>query len=133
MTARIVPFGVAVPYGDATIQFTRGSIEYGDRVPLTVDHGELVGDRVGVMSTHFETDDGAYARFVLADTAAGRDLHAQLMLGAVRDVSVGVVVPERPTGDATLAGVLDHVSIVTRGRFGRTDNPAAVLAVIEAA
>jgi hypothetical protein len=81
------------------------------------------------MSSHFETDDGAYARFVLADTATGRDLHAQLMLGAVRDVSVGVVVPERPTGDATLAGVLDHVSIVTRGRFGRTDNPAAVLAV----
>ena len=124
MTARIVPFGVEVPYGDRILTFARGEIRYPEAVPLSVDHARTVSARVGVMSRHFETDDGAYAEFRIADTQAGRELRELMLLEAVRDVSIGIYLDDDGPG-----GDLDHVSIVQRARFGAAADPSRVLSV----
>lgn len=129
LTARIAPFGVQVPYGSGTVEFARGGIEYPPTVPLTVDHSPGVFARLGVMTRHFETDDGAYAEFQLADTPDGNTLRELLRLGAVSDVSVGIAY-DGEFGEATvMSGVLDHVSVVDHGRFSVGEKPAEVLAV----
>ena len=129
MTARLVPFGVKVPYGSGTVEFARGGIEYPASVPLTVDHSPGVFARLGVMTRHFETDDGAYAEFQLADTPDGNTLRELLKLGAVSDVSVGIAYDGEIGGATVMDGVLDHVSVVDHGRFSVGDRPAEVLAV----
>ena len=130
LTAKLVPFGVDVAYRGGTVSFSKGALLYPDAVPLTVDHGDGVLDRVGVMVRHFETDDGAYGEFTLADTSTGGDLRELLKIGAVSDVSIGV---EYDEGDdarhVDMTGRLDHVSVVTHGRFSKTDDGAKVLSV----
>jgi len=126
-TARLVPFGVEAPYGAGVVEFQMGSLEYGSSTPLTVDHSDSVFDRVGVMVKHFESKDGAYGEFQLSDTEAGRTMRTLLLDGAVTDVSVGVRVDSDDEG--VMFGELDHVSLVSHGRFGRTENPSRVLAV----
>ena len=129
ITARLVPFGESAPYGGRDLSFARGSLTVPDDVPLTVDHGRGVASRIGVLTRYIETDDGAYAEFTVADTAAARDTLALLEVGAVRDVSIGVL----PESDevAPMRGSLDHVSIVTAGRFGDATQPSRVLQVNE--
>ena len=127
MTARLVPFGESVTYGSEQIRFEAGSLTAPSSVPLTIDHGASVRDRVGVMERLHETDDGAYAAFKFADTTTAADVRALLMSGAVTDVSVGVA--EFTITDGVMAGTLDHVSIVDRGRFGRSNTPSKVLSV----
>lgn len=127
MTARIVPFGAEVPYGKETIRFERGGLEMPAAVPLTVDHGDSVLDRIGVLSSFAETDDGAYATFTFSDTQKAQDVRTLLADGAVSDVSVGV--SEFKVQDGIMSGVLDHTAVVTHGRFGKTQKPSKVLSV----
>lgn len=132
LLARIAPFNEPVPFGKSTVQFQRGLIEYGDHVPLTIDHAPGVMNRVGTMTAHYESDDGAYAEFLIADTDIGRNLLALMENGAVTDVSVGILHEGPTTGDLiTMRGRIDHVSVVDHGRFsaGGLSNPAAVLSV----
>lgn len=131
LVARLVPFGVKVPYGKGTVQFAAGGIDYPETVPLTIDHAEGVLARIGVMTRHFETDDGAYAEFQLAATPDGDAVRELLKLGAVTDVSVGIAYDGEYSKDITMSGVLDHVSVVDHGRFSTQNvgNPAQVLSV----
>ncbi len=124
-TARLVPFGEKS--ADGRSEFARGSLNSPTVVPLTVDHGESVLDRVGVMERFFETDDGAYGEFQLADTDKAQELRRLMLQGAVTDVSVGVRVSTHD--DVLMTGELDHVSIVGTGAFGSATNPSKILAV----
>ena len=117
LTARIAPFGVAVPYGSRTVEFAVGSIHVPQsNVPLTLDHADGVLSAVGVMTRSFETTDALFAEFTLADTEAGRDVRELLKLGAVNDVSVGIALTEDFEG-GIMSGTLDHVSVVSHGRI----------------
>lgn len=129
ITARLVPFDTPAPLGNRELSFEAGSLTVPDGVPLTVDHGRGVVDRIGLLTNYAETPDAAYGTFTLADTAAARDVLALLEIGAVRDVSIAVA----PESDeiAPMAGTLDHVSIVTSGRFGDASRPSRVLTVNE--
>ncbi len=128
-TARLVPFGEPAPMGDGTVEFKRGSLRSASMVPLTVDHSDKVLDRIGVMTSFVESDDGAYGSFQLSDTEAGRTVRQLLLDGAVTDVSVGVMVDSME--DGTMFGKLEHVSLVDRGRFAtdKIENPSKVLSV----
>ena len=130
MSARIVPYGESVPYGDGTVRFERGGLTVPDSVPLTIDHGDSVLDRIGVLERFHETDDGAYADFKISGTPQGEAIRALLRDGAVTDVSVGVRDFTVEHGrDVAMRGVLDHVSVVSHGRFGKTQRPSRVLSV----
>lgn len=130
MTARLVPFGEAVEYGGGTVKFEAGSVRIPDQVPLTIDHGDSVLDRIGVLTRSFETQDGLYAEFKISDVPSGQTVRALLADGALTDVSVGVQVEQSThAADETMTGTLDHVSVVVHGRFGRSENPSKVLAV----
>jgi len=129
-TARLVPFGEPAPAtGGGTVEFRRGSLRSHGTVPLTVDHGESVLDRVGVMDSYTETESGAYGSFSVSDTEAGRTVLTLLRDGAISDVSVGVRVDHDT--DGVLFGELDHVSLVDHGRFATDsiENKSRVLSV----
>jgi len=129
-TARLVPFGEPAPAaGGGTVEFRRGSLRSHGTVPLTVDHGESVLDRVGVMDSYTETESGAYGSFSVSDTEAGRTVLTLLRDGAISDVSVGVRVDH--DDDGVMFGELDHVSLVDRGRFATDsiENKSRVLSV----
>ncbi len=130
LVARMVPFGVKVPYGSGTIRFEEGSIEVPDSVPLTVDHGDKVSDRIGVMLNSFSDPSGLYGEFKISDTDRGQEIRTLLADGALGDVSVGVMVSESNHGkDLVQNGTLDHLSVVVRGRFSVGEHPSEVLAV----
>ena len=129
ITARLAPFGETVEYRDGLLEFAEDSLTYPDTIPLTVDHGWAVADRIGIMERHANTDGAAYATFVLVDTQAARDVYAQLALGALTDVSVGVEVLDPDAGTRPMRGRVDHVSIVPHGRFGDAEKPSRVLQV----
>jgi len=127
-TARLVPFGEKVPYGKGTVEFAAGAITFPQSTPLTVDHSDGVLDRIGVMGRHFETDTGLFGEFSFADTSKAQEVRELLTMGAVTDVSVGVELADDFNG-GVMEGALDHVSVVTHGRFGKTENPSKVLSV----
>lgn len=133
MTARAVPFGVAIDHGEDRVQFDAGSITVPDKlIPLTVDHGHGSLERVGRLERWFEDGDAGYAEFLISETSLGSDILTLLHDGVLTDVSVGVAVDESSEfvdDDGVLhrSGVLDHVSIVGSGAFG--DAGATVLAV----
>ena len=130
MTARLVPFGEKVSFGDGSVRFEAGGLMVGDSIPLTIDHGSSVLDRIGVMTRHFETDKGLFGEFKISDVPDGQTVRALLADGALTDVSVGVLVDQVDHGrDVVMAGILDHVSVVVHGRFGKVDNPSKVLSV----
>ncbi len=124
-TARLVPFHETSR--DGRSEFVRGSLSSSGSIPLTIDHGDSVLDRVGVLERFFETADGAYGDFQLADTPKAQELRSLMMQGAVTDVSVGVRVESH--NDGLMVGQLDHVSLVSTGAFGSATNPSKVLAV----
>ena len=131
--ARIVPYGVAAPYGTGTVRFEAGGLELpSDPVPVTIDHGTGVLDRIGVLTGFEELEDGAYGELRFSDVPAAQSVRTLLRDGAVTDVSIGVASPStHGSGEArTMSGLLDHVSIVPRGRFrGDHGAGARVLAV----
>ncbi len=132
MTARLVPFGESVPYGAGTVSFAQGSIRVDGKIPLTIDHGAPGSDRIGVLTRSFETEAGMFAEFKISDTSKGQEISTLLADGALTDVSVGVLVDTATHGrDSVMQGVLDHVSVVVHGRFGKSENPSKVLAVHE--
>ena len=57
LTARLVPFNTPMAYGSGRIQFAQGglTVPAGTVVPLTIDHGTSVLDRVGVMKAYTVT------------------------------------------------------------------------------
>lgn len=131
LRARIVPFDQAVPYGRGTVQFAKGSLTVPDVVPMTIDHGDSVLDRIGVMDTYLETDEAGFASLRFLDTERAQDVRTIIESGAVADVSIGVAdYTTEGNTDVVMSGTLDHVSIVTHGRFSRTPNhPAKILSV----
>ena len=130
MTARLVPFGEKVSHADGTVRFEAGSLMVGEGVPLTMNHGDDVLDVIGVMTRHFETDKGLFGEFSISDVPAGQTVRTLLADGALTDVSVGVLVDTaNHSSDVVMAGILEHVSVVRRGRFGKTANPSKVLSV----
>ena len=131
IVARLVPFGEKVPYGKGTVEFAAGAISFPQSTPLTVDHSGGVLDRIGVLSRHFETDTGLFGEFSFADTPKAQEVRELLSMGAVTDVSVGVELADDFTG-GVMEGTLDHVSVVSNGRFGKAENPSKVLSVHDA-
>ena len=133
MSARAVPFGVAIEHGGDMVQFDAGSITVPDTViPLTVDHGHGSLERVGKLERWFEDGDAGYAEFSVSETSLGSDVLTLLHDGVLTDVSVGVAIDEAAEftdDDGVLhrAGTLDHVSIVGSGAFGKAGSQ--VLAV----
>ena len=130
LVARMVPFGEKVPYGSGTVRFEDGSITVPASVPLTIDHGHSVTDRIGVMVSSFSDPTGLYGEFKFSDTSKGQEIRTLLADGALADVSVGVLLESAAHGrDSIQEGVLDHLSIVTHGRFSSSENPSKVLEV----
>jgi len=130
LVARMVPFGEKVDYGSGTVRFEDGSITVPDSVRLTVNHGTDVDDVIGVMTSSFSDPSGLYGEFKISDTARGQEIRTLLADGAISDVSVGVEVSSAAHGrDEVQEGTLDHLSVVVRGRFGKSEHPSKVLAV----
>jgi len=126
-TARIVPFNAPTKYGRSEVMFTAGGITVGaDPVPVTIDHGDDVLDRVGVMDKSFNGADGMYGSFTFADTVNGRDVAELVKLGAVKEVSMGIEHDE-PFNGGEMTGRLDHVTLTPHARFGRSASPSKVL------
>ena len=132
LVARMVPFGEKVSYGSGTVRFEDGSITVPPTVPLTIDHSPSVEDRIGVMVSSFSDPTGLYGEFKISDTPKGQAIRTLLADGALQDVSVGVQVSDAVHGrDEVQEGVLDHLSIVSHGRFAAdgVENPSKVLQV----
>ena len=130
--ARIVPYGAPAPYGAGTVQFRRGGLALpAEPVPLTMDHGPRVLDRIGVLRDFQEDEDGAYATFQFSDVPAAQQVRTLIRDGAVTDVSIGVAeyATEGTGRDRTMTGVLDHVSVVHHGRFRDAGAGSKLLAV----
>ena len=124
---RIAPFGESVksPYGD--ISFSRGSIRTEGLVPFTIDHGDSVLHRIGTVDAIVETDTAVYGSVTFANTQTAQDVRELMRAGAVTDVSVGIA--DWKVDDGVMSGVMDHVSAVDHGRFGKATNPSRVVAV----
>lgn len=137
MTARAVPFGVAIDHGGQMVQFDAGSVTVPDSVvPLTVDHLDGSLDRVGKLTRWFEDGDAGFAEFDVSETALGSDILTLLHDGVLTDVSIGVLIDETAefeddAGVLHRSGTLDHVAIVGSGAFGKAGAGSKVLAVHE--
>ena len=130
----VLPFGEAIEHGGIKIQFDVGSVDVPSSVPLTVDHGAGVFDRVGVLTRSMSDDTALFADLDIADTAAGRDVRELMRIGAITDVSAGVAIDKTKefTDDVGVLhrfGSLDHVSIVVSGAFADAGAGSKVLAV----
>lgn len=131
---RVMPFGKSIKHGPRKVQFDANSIKVGKGVPLTIDHGTGVMDRVGVLRKSDSVSDGLYADLDIADTQAGREVRELMRIGAVTDVSAGVLMDESreyrdDNGVFHGFGALDHVSVVVKGAFGDAGAGSKVLAV----
>ncbi len=134
IAVRVMPFGEAIEHGGIKIQFDTGSIEVAGSIPLTVDHGVGVRDRVGVLTRSMQDESGLFADLDIADTEAGRDVRELMRIGAVTDVSAGVAIDTSKeftddNGVLHRFGSLDHVSIVVKGAFADAGAGSKVLAV----
>ena len=130
--ARVLPFGEGITKGDRQVGFQRGAITAAGPIPLTVDHGTGVEDRIGVITKVDERDDGLYAEVDFADTQKAQDVRELLRVGAVADVSAGIKISGEEFSDegfTSLTGELDHISVVVEGAFGGADSPSKVLQV----
>ena len=140
VSVRVMPYGEPSERLDfwtgkvEMIQFDEGSLSMGDTVPLTVDHGAGVLDRIGVLSNHHSSSDGMYATLQFASSQAAQDTRELLEMGAVTDVSAGVWLDESReiTDDAGIVhkfGEVDHVAVVPHGQFADAGAGSKVLAV----
>lgn len=134
ISALVMPWGAEVVHQGERIVYDRDSVtvEPGRTVPLSIDHGDGVLTRIGLLSRFLSTDDGLYADFTISDTTAGRDTRQLLLDGVLDEVSAGVALNLGAEyvddfGVRHRFGVLDHVSVVGRGAFGKAG--ARVLAV----
>jgi len=138
MTVRMMPFGVDTKRTDwwtgksKQIQFDPGSLSFrNDVTPMTVDHGSQVGDRIGLLERHFEADDGLYGVMKFADTQLAQETRSLVKMGAVTDVSVGVLLDdEKEFQDddkvSHLFGEIDHLAIVPHGQFAEAGEGSKV-------
>ena len=88
---------------------------------MTVDHGEGVLDRIGVVTRVQQTEDAIFADMDFANTQAAQEVRELIRMGAVTDVSAGVLIDDEKVGDdgvTRLSGSLDHVAVVVTGAFG---------------
>jgi HK97 family phage major capsid protein len=116
------------------IQFDQGSLTMGDTVPLTIDHGAGVLDRIGVLGNHENRPDGMYATLQFASSQAAQDTRELLTMGAVTDVSAGVWLDDSmeftdKDGTVHKFGEVDHVAVVPHGQFADAGAGSKVLAV----
>ena len=123
LVARIVPFGKPAEHMGRQVQFDAGglTIPEGQTTPLTIDHGDGVTERIGLLTRFYETAEAAYGEFAISDTRLGADIVTLLADGVLDEVSVGVVPDDaRSTTAAGVlhrAGTVDHVSIVSHATF----------------
>lgn len=127
----LVPYGKPTDQPGGKIQFDQGSITLPDSFPISVDHGEGVLDRIGV-GHPISKPDGLYARVNFAETQSAQDVRALMEVGAITDVSAGILVDESRNqrdskGVTHKFGTLDHGAIVGKAAFG--DQGSKVLAV----
>lgn len=133
VVARLLPFGKVIEYQGAKITFDEGSVTgNGEMIPVTIDHGAGVIERIGKIISTYSKPDGLYGEIHLSDTTLGRDVRTLLLDGVLEDVSAGVL--RDPTREFTRDGIshrfgtLDHVSIVPRGAWGNVPAGSKVLA-----
>jgi len=137
---RVMPFGEASERYDwmtgktRMIQFDAGSLEMPENVPMTLDHGPAVLDRIGITSRSMSSTDGLYASLVFADTDKATDTRELLRIGAVTEVSAGIMLNDEKeftddNGVVHLFGTVDHVAIVPRSQFGKAGAGSKVLQV----
>lgn len=119
--ARIMPYGQVIQHRGARHSYSRGSLEVGELVPVTLDHGNGVLERIGRLVRADDRPDALYGELQLSDTAAGRDTRTLLLDGVITDVSAGVDIDRARSSESggiwQLAGRLDHIAIVGRGAF----------------
>jgi HK97 family phage major capsid protein len=134
LVARIMPWGVSIVHEGQEIVFDRDSITYDASrvVPLVVDHGSGVHQRIGRLERIASRPDGLYGTFTISETQLGLEVHQLLLDKVIDEVSAGVALtPSREYVDAGgirhRFGILDHVAVVGRGAFGKAG--ARVLAV----
>lgn len=130
---RVMPYGLVIEHQGERVTYDPGSLEVPDFVPVNIDHGGSVIERVGRLERSVSTADGLYGDLVISDTSIGRDVMTLLRDGVLTDISAGVEVDHarttRPRGGAMhLHGRLDHIAIVTRGAFSGDPSGARVLA-----
>lgn len=121
VVARMVPYGETSDGPRGPEVFDRGAVQIPDRViPLNVDHGGGVLERVGRLTDFENRDDGAYGTFAISDTANGRDVHTLLRDGVADAVSVGFIAREETRRGETRAvqvAELDHLAVVGKGQY----------------
>ena len=128
--ARLVPFGERIEYQGHPIEFGAGQIEIPDApIPVSLDHGSGSLERIGRVLSAADGKDGLYADLRISDTQAGRDTLTLLRDGVLTDVSAGIAL-STPLDAERLEGVLDHVSVVPKGAFGKAGAGSKVLAVM---
>lgn len=134
ISALVMPWGVEVVHQGERIMYDVDSVTVDPErtVPLSIDHGDGVLTRIGLLSGFTSKPDGLYADFSISDTTAGRDTRQLLLDGVLDEVSAGVALNlgaeySDAFGIRHRFGVLDHVSVVGRGAFGKAG--ARVLAV----
>lgn len=133
VVARILPYGEIIEFQGSRITFTADSVTVpAGVIPVTIDHGGGVVERIGRVVNTYSRPDGLYGELQLSDTTLGRDIRTLLIDGVLEDVSAGVT---RDTGReysrngvSYRFGSLDHVSIVGRGAWGSVAAPSKVLA-----
>lgn len=132
---RVMPYGQTITHNGETVTYDPGSLSVPDFVPVNIDHGDGVLQRVGVLERAAGSDDGLYGELRISDTTVGRDVRTLLVDGVLTDISAGVKVDPAQTtskgGVTHLHGTLDHIAIVTRGAFSGDATGARVLAAYQ--
>ncbi|RPI25081.1 MAG: phage major capsid protein [Actinobacteria bacterium] len=132
---RVMPWSQVIEHAGQKITYQPDALEVPDFVPVSIDHGDGVLERIGRLERHAESEDGLYGELHISDTQIGRDVRTLLVDGVLTDVSAGVLVDrskdQNKDGVISRHGTLDHISIVSRGAFSQTPNGARVLAAYQ--
>nr|DAV19145.1 MAG TPA: prohead serine protease [Caudoviricetes sp.] len=122
--------GLAVPYGEysgpdsltgQSWRFAGGPADPTGPVPITIEHDQ--SRAAGVIDRIESTEAGLHVTGHLIDTAAARDIRAEMAAGIRAGVSVGALIcgwDETDSGRDVTSWSLDHVSIVRKPAFPST-------------